>query len=102
MKEILMIIGMITVGGIIFLAFYMACESIKEKINEWKWECKYKHRFDKSPTAKCYCKDCFYYKPYSNSRDSGRCGRGHIENWTVCDNHFCWQSTPYKKEPKNN
>lgn len=31
MKEILMIIGIITVGGIIFLAFYMACESIKEK-----------------------------------------------------------------------
>lgn len=102
MKELFMIIGIVTVGLIIIAVIYMMYETTREMVDKWKWKYKYKHRFDNQPTAKCYCKDCFYFKPYSAIGDSGKCGRGHIENWTVCDNHFCWQATPHEKEPKNN
>ena len=35
-------------------------------VNKGEWDTsdslKYKHRFNKPPTAKCYCKDCIYHE----------------------------------------
>lgn len=73
--------------------WYLAADALRTL----KWRYKYKHRFDKPPTAKCYCKDCKYYKSYDFG---GRCGRGHIENWTIADNYFCWQAEPLKSDPE--
>lgn len=77
-----------------------AYEFIKDTIREIKWKYKYKHRFDKPPTAQCYCKDCRYFQTWKVNGKSGRCGRGHIEKWTVADNSFCWQAEPLKKDPE--
>lgn len=50
-------------GKIMMIAIAMglvaiAAMLIKEKIERGKWRRVYKHRFDKPPTAKCYCVDC--------------------------------------------
>ena len=65
------------------------------KYRHKKWEEKYKHRFDKSPTAACYCKDCANYggKTFDN-----RCFVH--EGWRVADNWFCWAAEPRKHDPE--
>ena len=93
-------IGSMTILGIVFLIGVFLWEFATDWIRTLKWQYKYKHRFDKPPTAQCYCKDCRYYKLYDLKNNCGRCGRGHIENWTVADNYFCWQAEPLKKEPE--
>lgn len=45
-----------------------------------------KHRFDKPPTAKCYCIDCI-----SHSED-GYCRK--FGSWCTADNWFCWAAEP--------
>lgn len=93
---ILMFVGCGTILGIIILVCLLLWEAATDKIRDLKWQYKRKHRFDKPPTAKCYCKDCKYYaKPYY-----GRCTRGHIETRNIADNYFCWQAEPLKKDPE--
>ena len=41
-------------------------------INELIYKYKYKHRFDKPPLAKCYCKDCKKWNP-----DTWACNDGY-------------------------
>lgn len=47
-----------------------------------------KHRFDKPPTAKCYCKDC------TRHDDNGKCYK--FEGYYTADNWFCWDADPKK------
>ena len=71
---------------------------VKDKIVMLRWEYKRKHRFDKPPTAKCYCKDCIHYIGKYKS-----CGYGHIEgHFVVNDTDFCSNALPPKYEPKDN
>lgn len=96
-KVVLEIVGICTILGIVFLFGIMLYEIIADKLRDLKWQYKYKHRFDKPPTAKCYCKDCKYYKVEDGYFN--RCTRGHIAHWTIADNDFCWQAEPLKKDP---
>ena len=59
------------------------------------WEQKYKHRFDKSPTAACYCKDCTHY----GGKTFGERCFVH-EGWRVADNWFCWEAEPREHDPE--
>lgn len=54
---------------------------------------KQKHRFDKPPTAKCYCIDCVHH-----NNETGRCWR--LKNWHTDDDWFCWDAEPRKTEEK--
>lgn len=54
---------------------------IVEKIEELKYDYKVKHRFDKPPLAKCYCKDCKYHE------DNGKCYS--FTKRRTADNWFC-------------
>ena len=91
------IIGVLAVVGIVSLAFMVFCIGaiiyyhVVDWIDRLKWNYKYKHRFDKPPLAKCYCKDCIYYG------NDGSC-RGtypaHVDDW------FCKDATPLKKDPE--
>ena len=54
---------------------------IVEKIEELKYDYKVKHRFDKPPLAKCYCKDCKYHE------DNGKCYSFTTRH--TADNWFC-------------
>lgn len=62
----LVIGGVITFGTLIFgiaFLFQKLIEFVQDKII---WKHKYKNRFNKPPTAKCYCIDCKYYKKKRN------------------------------------
>lgn len=65
------------IAFIIMKAYYF----IVEKIEELKYNYKVKHRFDKPPLAKCYCKDCKYHGY------NGKC-YSFTERYTA-DNWFC-------------
>ena len=99
LEYFLMIFGIASIVTIILAIFIFLYDFAKDVIRDLKWLYKRKHRFDKPPTAQCYCNDCKYYKPYSSNR--GQCGRGHIETWSVSDNSFCWQAEPLKSDPED-
>lgn len=51
---------------------------------------RYKHRFSKPPTAKCYCIDCVYYRSFD-----GYC---HRTDFHYPDDGFCSSAIPLKDE----
>lgn len=98
LRFVLMFMGAASILCIVILVMIFLCEFVRDWIRTFKWQYKRKHRFDKSPTAQCYCKDCRYYTAYDSF--NGRCGRGHIEKWNIADNYFCWQAEPLKSDPE--
>lgn len=82
----------ITLIAIIMFIIMKSYYFIAEKIEELKYDYKVKHRFDKPPLAKCYCKDCKSY-----NRKNERCywlNRGTADNW------FCWNAERKRVENK--
>ena len=69
--------------GIIIQAF---CEWIGDIREQKAWEYKYKHRFDKPPTAKCYCIDC---EMYGGKEHDDKCFKF---DWYVASDWFCWDA----------
>ena len=84
------LLGEATAIAIAFGLVAIAVMLIKEKIKRVRWKCVYKHRFDKPPTAACYCKDC------KRHGEDGRCHK--FEKWMTADNWFCWDAEPKDKE----
>ena len=90
--KILCAIGMATIVVIGIEGFWLLTEALKDLLSTLKWKHTYKHRFDKPPTAKCYCIDCKYH--------------GRIDDNTLCqlnDRHypsdwFCKDAKPKSKE----
>lgn len=97
-NNILSVIGAFSIFAMTCLFGALLWEFAVDKIRDLKWAYKRKHRFDKPPTAACYCKDCRYYEV----RDGyGKCRRGHIvERWNIADSWFCWQAVPLKRDPE--
>lgn len=84
--------GILTIAGLVMLMAYCAFDSLRSVINEWRWQYKYKHRFDKPPTAKCYCKDCVHHG--KNGNDYGeKCGLPGVDRFTP-HNGFCYMARP--------
>lgn len=82
---------------IVLGAFVIYCIAyfIWDSIGNLCWLYKYKHRFDKKPIAKCYCKDCSYHDK------NNRCSRLSMidgPSYYTADNWFCWQADPKNKE----
>ena len=96
MIEILALIGAITSLAVIVGMLAFAWMYLEEFIDNAKYKYRYKHRFDKPPTAKCYCIDCGYH-----DNKNGRCsGLGEFTSgykYTE-DNWFCYNANPRKKE----
>ena len=61
MIEFLALIGAVASLAIIGCMLAFAWMYLLEFIDKAKYKYRYKHRFDKSPTAKCYCIDCRYH-----------------------------------------
>ena len=90
MIEILALIGAVASLAVIGCMLAFAWIYLEEFIDKAKRNYRYKHRFDKPPTAKCYCIDCKYH-----DNETGRCGGfGKF----IADNCFCWKADPRKKE----
>jgi hypothetical protein len=74
---------------------YCAFDALRDVVRGWRWTYRYKHRFDKSPTAKCYCKDCVYHG--TEHENSNPCTLPGIDRWTPEDG-FCYEAEPRKKD----
>lgn len=74
-------IAALTIITIIFIG------EIKNIINHYKRKYQQKHRFDKPPTAKCYCIDCKYRTEYEECHVLGG-------SFKVADDWFCWKAEP--------
>ena len=75
--------------GVVFLALLIAsiAATVGERTRRKLKEYEYKHRFDKPPTAECYCVDCWY-----RDNKNSKCGR-HNELY-VADDWFCKDAMP--------
>jgi hypothetical protein len=92
-KFVLMSVGAVTLAFVGGATLVILKDEVCGLIARLKWEHKYKHRFDKPPVAKCYCKDCKYY-----SKECNYC-TAHV-GWRVAENWFCWEAEPTKYDPE--
>lgn len=88
--EILAIIGAGFVIGMPITALLMVIDSIKDEISDKKRRYQIEHRFDKPPTAKCYCIDCTYYE-----KEYCKCYHFMVNH--IHDDYFCSEATPRKE-----
>lgn len=94
--EFLVFVGAVTMSIIILFIIGEAVKSVKDIIDDLIYEYRYKHRFDKPPTAKCYCVDC---KHYDNK--TYRCYGFHEDsNRLVGDAMFCYRAEPRERKDK--
>ena len=84
-------IGIFVVGGCVVMMIYRAFDALRSVVSEWRWQYKYKHRFDKPPTAACYCKDCAWHGKHGYRKE--KCGLAGEERFTP-DNGFCYEAKP--------
>lgn len=89
---ILIAIGAAATLALISLMITALICNVREFINSVKLKHKQKHKFDKPPTAKCYCADCIYH-----DNETGRCCKFYL--YTE-DDWFCCDGEPRKKEEK--
>lgn len=92
MKDFLSFIGAATIVGLCSGALALVYYEVKDAIHNWRLAYRVKHRFDKPPTAKCYCIDCCFHDPETN-----RCSRIRSGEWHTADNWFCWEAEPRKR-----
>lgn len=88
-KNVLMIVGVLAIITILVVIIMLIVDSIKEYIPYLHIKHIRKHRFDKPPVAKCYCKDCKYW-----IEEHGDCIT--FSGWKTADNWFCWKAEPRK------
>lgn len=93
------VIGVCAVAGIIFVLLYCFEQWAVGKLDDYRWKKKYKNRFNRSPTAECFCNDCIRY-----DRGENYCKR--LERYTP-DVGFCYEADPHlfdidKLEEKEN
>lgn len=95
MEWFLMNIGGCTLLVVSVVVVILLFNIITEWIAELKHAYRIKHRFDKPPTAKCYCIDCRRHDDVTK-----RCYRFEYESGYQCtaDNWFCWEAEPRDKE----
>ena len=91
MKEVFACFGLFCTVAIIGCLIAALWYEFKEWIHRLKYNYRVKHRFDKPPTAKCYCRDCKRHDP-----KSGRCYK--FKEWHTADCWFCWDAEPNRKE----
>ena len=89
-QHFVMLIGYLTIIFIIIGVLILLVELVKFGLENLKRIYKYKHRFDKKPTAKCYCIDCKYHDNFI-----GSCF-GFDRHHHTADNWFCWKASPRK------
>lgn len=89
-NPLLELIGAITCAFVAAVLIRCAIGGVKELILRQILKSKQKHRFDKSPIAKCYCIDC-----EKHCKDGLCCAHN---GWNTADEWFCWDATPRKHE----
>ena len=95
MKDFLAFIGFVTLWVVGFAILVGVWCALKELVDHLRRQYRYKHRFDKPPTAKCYCVDCKHHD--IETRRCYRFGQTTKEYRCTADNWFCWEAEPRKE-----
>ena len=82
-------IGIAMVAGCVATIVCYAFDRLRDVVRGWRWEYKYKHRFDKPPMAACYCKDCKWHSEKDN-----QCSNVTWADRHTPDNGFCYEAEP--------
>lgn len=85
--KLLAVIGAATVIALVGCVLAFLVHEIRDLIDRLEYRHKIRHRFDKPPTAKCYCKDCRLH------RKDGKCTLPGIGRYTP-PNGFCYEAEP--------
>lgn len=89
-------IGVISLFLVAVAAIAVISTAIEEAAEKRRYRKRIKTRFAGGPTAKCFCKDCKFYretsKPDRCNHGAGDC-RAH-NGWGVMDSWYCWTATP--------
>lgn len=96
MKDLLTIVGGLTLFVIGWFAIICALSGIMELIRKLRRKRQIKNRFKKPPTAKCYCVDCVYHD--SETKQCYRFGETTKEYRCTADNCFCWEAEPRTRD----
>ena len=94
MTNIFTAIGVATVGVFGVVILLLIVDFISNEIHEAIWVYKYKHRFDKPPTAACYCIDC---KFHGDDVDLTRCTNRKDVILQTADEWFCRAAEPKER-----
>lgn len=94
MTKIFIAIGIATVTVFGFMILMLVVDFILNEIHEAVWVYKYRHRFDKPPTAACYCFDC---KFHGNDVDLTRCTNRKDVILQTADEWFCQAAEPKER-----
>lgn len=94
MTNIFTSVGIATVCVIVVIILMIVVDFISNEIHEAMWAYKYKHRFDKPPTAACYCVDC---KFHGDTIDSTRCTNRKDIVLQTADEWFCQAAEPKER-----
>lgn len=87
-------IGITTVTVFVGVILLLVVDFISNEIHEAIWVYKYKHRFDKPPTAACYCVDC---KFHGDDVDLTRCTNRKDVILQTADEWFCQAAEPKER-----
>ena len=82
-------IGIAFVVVIFVTLAYAAFDALRGLVRGLRLQYKYKHRFDRQPTAKCYCKDCKWHSVKDN-----KCSNVTWADRHTPDNGFCYDAEP--------
>ena len=94
MTNIFTAIGFATVVTFGFMLSAAIVDFILNEIHEAIWVYKYRHRFDKSPIAACYCIDC---KFHGDDVDLTRCTNRKDVVLQTADEWFCQAAEPKER-----
>lgn len=86
---LIMLCGIAAITIAVAFGIIAVKEEISDAIRKRKHIYEIKHRFDKPPTAKCYCIDC---KRHS---EDGECHK--FNGWRTADTWFCWDAEPNER-----
>ncbi len=89
MIEILALCGVLFIIEGLVIAGILAFSFLRDFIEDKRYEYEIAHRFDKKPTAKCYCKDCVLW-----DEDNEQCRN--VDKF-ASDCGFCWNAKPRKR-----
>lgn len=90
MTDVFALIGFSTLILVLICLVWCLTVSLLDWIDKRIYLYKCKRRFNKTPTAKCYCRDCKKHSVTSN-----RCYK--FDGWNTANDWFCWDAEPRKK-----
>ena len=93
-SDLLKIFGGVSLFVLVGFALVALWVAFTDWLSRAKYNYRVRHRFDKPPTAKCYCVDCKHH-----DNESMRCYR-FTECRCTADNWFCWEAWPDKNKEK--